>query len=518
MKVLEQFLIGLGLQVDKKSFDNGSAAFDGIAKSALQLGGVLATKLGIQKVVGDFTNAGVALDNFNKLNGSSVENVQRLGYALKQQGGNAQDAFSMIKNIQNLMASPLTGNTGWMGEAARFGLDPRTITEAASTKDAILNVADAFEKMNQVQQVQAGRALGWDDAQIRLAQSGRQEIEKTFAQADKYNLLTEKQTKDGQRLSAAMIDLDKVFESMGNTIAGEITPAFAEMIENFNQFYEDNKDLIDSGLKEFFGGVAENIELVTGALLLLGGSSALRGLAALRSLLGLGAGAGAAGAAGTAGASAALIAGGSLAAVFYSGSLGAGEDDIVRARKEKDRAAGEGGPDPLAELAIQHFMKSGWTREQAAGIAANLDQESRLDPNAVGDNGRARGVAQWHPDRQADFKAWSGKDIQQSTLEEQLNFVNYELSQGKERAAGDKLRSSSSAADAASIVSRFYERPADKEGEASRRGVRAEQLSKVDQRQFIFHGADESMVKRVIRAEVGEMATQAMDDMKSSEE
>ena len=517
MKVLEQFLIGLGLQVDKKSFDNGSAAFDGIAKSALQLGGVLATKLGIQKVVGDFTNAGVALDNFNKLNGSSVENVQRLGYALKQQGGNAQDAFSMIKNIQNLMASPLTGNTGWMGEAARFGLDPRTITEAASTKDAILNVADAFEKMNQVQQVQAGKALGWDDAQIRLAQSGREEIEKTFAQADKYNLLTEKQTKDGQRLSAAMIDLDKVFESMGNTIAGELTPAFAEMIENFNQFYEDNKELIDSGLKEFFGGVAENIELVTGALLLLGGSGALRGIAALRSLLGLGAGAAGAGA-GAAGASAALIAGGSLAAIFYSGSLGAGEDDIVRARKEKEIAASAGDPDPLAELAIQHFMKSGWSREQAAGIVANLDQESRLDPNAVGDNGRARGVAQWHPDRQADFKAWSGKDIQQSSLEEQLNFVNYELSQGKERAAGDKLRATSSAADAASIVSRFYERPKDTEGEASRRGVRAEQLSKVDQRQFIFHGADEATIKRAIRSEVGEMATQAMDDMKSSEE
>lgn len=516
MKVLEQFLIGLGLQVDKKSFDNGSAAFDGIAKSALQLGGVLATKLGIQKVVGDFTNAGVALDNFNKLNGSSVENVQRLGYALKQQGGNAQDAFSMIKNIQNLMASPLTGNTGWMGEAARFGLDPRTITEAASTKDAILNVADAFEKMNQVQQVQAGKALGWDDAQIRLAQSGREEIEKTFAQADKYNLLTEKQTRDGQRLSAAMIDLDKVFESMGNTIAGELTPAFAEMVENFNGFYADNKEMIDSGLKDFFGGVADNIELVTGALVLLGGSSALKGMAALRALFGLGGAAGAGAAA--AGVGALTLIAGALSSLLYSPSLNSGEDDIVRARKSKEKASSSGGADPLAELAIQHFMKSGWTREQASGIVANLDQESNLDPTAIGDSGRARGVAQWHPDRQADFKAWSGKDIQQSTLEDQLNFVNYELSQGKERSAGDRLRESSSASEAASIVSKYYERPKDREGEAVRRGVKAEQLSRVDQRQFHFHGADESMVKRVVRGEVGEMAAQAMDDMKSSEE
>lgn len=518
MKVLEQFLIGLGLKVDEKSFDKGQSAFDGLSKSALQLGAVLATKLGVQKVVGDFTKAGVALDNFNKLNGSSVENVQRLGYALQQQGGHADDAFGAISKVQELMASGITGNVGWMGDAARFGLDPRVVTGAESTRDAILNVADAFENLNQVQQVNAGRALGWDDAMIRLVQSGRAEIEKTFDQADKYNLLTEKQAKDANRLSAATIDLDRVFSSMGNVIAGELTPAVAEMIENFNEFYENNKELIDSGLKEFFGGVAENIELVTGALLLLGGSGALKGIAALRSVIGLRSAAAGGAAAGAAGASILAVAGTSLAALFYSSSLNKGEDDIVRARKARE-AAESPGPDPLADLAIDHFIKKGWTREQATGIVANLDQESRLDTGAIGDGGKAYGVAQWHPDRQEDFKQWAGKDIRQSTLEEQLNFVNYELSQGKERQAGDRLRETSSAGDAASVVSRYYERPKDREGEALRRSEKAEGMIKSqDNRQFHFYGADEATVKRVIRQEVGEMASQAMDDMKSSEE
>lgn len=527
MKVLEQFLIGLGLKVDEKSFDKGQSAFDGLSKSALQLGAVLATKLGVQKVVGDFTKAGVALDNFNKLNGSSVENVQRLGYALQQQGGQADDAFGAISKVQELMASGITGNVGWMGDAARFGLDPRVITGAESTKDAILNVADAFENLNQVQQVNAGRALGWDDAMIRLVQSGREEIEKTFEQADKYNLLTEKQAKDANRLSAATTDLDRVFSSMGNVIAGELTPAVAEMIENFNEFYENNKELIDSGLKEFFGGVAENIELVTGALILLGGSSALKGIAALKSIIGLKPkippAAPIAPAAGAAGTSALAVAGAGLAALFYSSSLNKGEDDIVRARKAREAeqygARSTAEPDPLADLAVDHFIKKGWTREQATGIVANLDQESRLDTGAIGDGGKAYGVAQWHPDRQEDFKQWAGKDIRQSTLEEQLNFVNYELSQGKERRAGDRLRETSSAGDAASVVSRYYERPKDREGEALRRSEKAEGMIKSqDNRQFHFYGADEATVKRVIRQEVGEMASQAMDDMKSSEE
>lgn len=514
MRVLEQFMIGLGLQVDKKSFDQGSAAFDGISKSALQLGATLAAKLGIEKVVTDFKNAGSELENFNRLNGTAAENVQKLGYALQRQGGQAADAFGMLKNIQNLMASPITGNTGWMGEVARFGVDPRTVTGAKSTTDAILDLSDAFSQMNKVQQVQAGRALGLDDAQIRLLSSGRTAIEGQFKAASQYNLLTKEQTEDAQELNRALMDSEEVFKSMGRIIGGELTPAITEMVKNFNEFYVANKDLIDSGLKEFFGGVAENIELVTAALLLMGGSGALKGLAALRALVGGGAAAGAAGsAAATGGASLLGVAAGGLGALLYSSSLNSGEDEIVRKRIEA-----EGGRD-MTELAIQHFQKKGWTRNQAAGIVANLDAESRLDPTAVGDSGKAYGAAQWHPDRQADFKAWSGKDIRGSSLEEQLNFVDYEMTKGKEQGAGNRLRRASTAVEAGAVVSRYYERPRDTEGEAELRGGRAENLAARgdDNRQYNFYGADEAMVKKVIREEVGEMASQTMNDMKSSE-
>jgi hypothetical protein len=83
-------------------------------------------------------------------------------------------------------------------------------------------------------------------------------------------------------------------------------------------------------------------------------------------------------------------------------------------------------------------------------------------------------LAQWHPDRQADFAKFSGKDIRQASGVEQLEFINHELTRGKEKAAGDKLRVTATPSEAAGVVSKYYERPADLEGEAERRGEMAD--------------------------------------------
>jgi hypothetical protein len=125
--------------------------------------------------------------------------------------------------------------------------------------------------------------------------------------------------------------------------------------------------------------------------------------------------------------------------------------------------------------AFDYFRTQGWSAAQASGLVANLRHESGagLDHQARGDGGRAYGIAQWHPDRQRNFRLWAGKSIQESTLEEQLAFVQFELTQGQERAAGAALRNATTPAEAAGVVSRQYERPANREGEAAARAQTA---------------------------------------------
>ncbi len=139
-------------------------------------------------------------------------------------------------------------------------------------------------------------------------------------------------------------------------------------------------------------------------------------------------------------------------------------------------ASGDPGNPGTTNGAMKHFMDKGWTREQAAGIVANLNKESNLRPGAVGDGGKAYGIAQWHPDRQAEFEKKYGKSIRGSSVAEQLDFVHYEMTEGKEKAAGDRLKRAQSAAEAGSIVSKYYERPLAREAEAAERGAAAERL------------------------------------------
>jgi len=127
--------------------------------------------------------------------------------------------------------------------------------------------------------------------------------------------------------------------------------------------------------------------------------------------------------------------------------------------------------------AVQFFESRGWSHAQALGIAANLQSESQVDPTAVGDNGNAYGIAQWHKDRQDAFQKWAGNWIGNSTLEQQLGFVDYELRQGGEKQAGAALSGANTPEQAASIVSRLYERPQAADAEAASRAQLATKLS-----------------------------------------
>lgn len=129
-----------------------------------------------------------------------------------------------------------------------------------------------------------------------------------------------------------------------------------------------------------------------------------------------------------------------------------------------------------AAQAMAYFQSMGWTPAQAAGIVANISEESGFDHTAVGDGGRAYGLAQHHPDRQANFKKRFGKDMKGSSFEEQLAFIHHEMTQGTERAAGNRLRNARTAAEAGAVVSRYYERPRDADGEAADRSRLAEKI------------------------------------------
>lgn len=127
------------------------------------------------------------------------------------------------------------------------------------------------------------------------------------------------------------------------------------------------------------------------------------------------------------------------------------------------------------QQAMEFFIARTWSVAQAAGIVANLEAESALRPDAIGDGGLAYGLAQWHADRQARFFTLMGRSIKDSSFEEQIYFVHAEL-RSNEKSAGDALAKCTTASEAGACVSQRYERPRDREGEATKRAMLAQDV------------------------------------------
>lgn len=108
------------------------------------------------------------------------------------------------------------------------------------------------------------------------------------------------------------------------------------------------------------------------------------------------------------------------------------------------------------ERAMQLLMQKGWSKEDAAAISANISRESGFDTQASGDNGTATGIAQWHKPRQNQFKQLFGKNLSDSTFEEQVAFIDWEL-KNSHRRAGEAIKSASGIDAKTAAVEQVYE-------------------------------------------------------------
>lgn len=113
---------------------------------------------------------------------------------------------------------------------------------------------------------------------------------------------------------------------------------------------------------------------------------------------------------------------------------------------------------------IQYLMgKHGLPLHQAAGIIGNFTHESGLNTSIVGDKqfsgiNQAVGAAQWRGDRRKQFRNLFGFDLEQASLEQQLDYAMWEM-RNTEKPAGDKLFAAKDLGSAIHAVRRYYERP-----------------------------------------------------------
>ncbi|AOK33968.1 phage tail protein [Burkholderia cenocepacia] len=147
-----------------------------------------------------------------------------------------------------------------------------------------------------------------------------------------------------------------------------------------------------------------------------------------------------------------------------------GRGPYTMAQLNTKTSVGNGAQLEQARSMVEWYVNHGLSREQAIGMVANASRESRLDERAIGDNGKAVGLFQWHPDRQALYEKTFGRPLALASREEQMGFSLWEL-QNNEKAAGRALLQSNTSSESGAVVSSLYERPKDPNEANVRAGI-----------------------------------------------
>lgn len=121
------------------------------------------------------------------------------------------------------------------------------------------------------------------------------------------------------------------------------------------------------------------------------------------------------------------------------------------------------GTNEKIKYAYQFFLQKGLEPHHAAGIVGNLVQESGHFRDDViagtrkGDEGKATGIAQWHPDRAKELEKWASRNgMNPYSLDAQLEFVYHEARQRGDIGALSKTKTPE---EAAFVFAKRYERP-----------------------------------------------------------
>jgi hypothetical protein len=538
-QVIKEFLVKLGFKKDDAGLKQFTGGVETATKNVVKLATVIqGLSLTIAAGVTAFASNLEKMHFASKRAQASAVNLKAIEQTLENINGSGEDALSSVQSLATFLRS----QPGGIGYLKSIGVD------ALDAKGNMRDMADIMidlgrsmrDKPFYLAKMQAEQ-LGMDEQTLRGILDPEFEAKYRKQRELLKNSGFDKAAKDANRFMEQVRELKTLFQifavqvqdalmnklglSMqnltdwmrehGSEIADRIAQILITIVDVAEALMPAIKWLVDKFLEldKATDGWSTKIILLVAALNMLGAGSIVAGIMRMAGAMSaLSVPILAIAAAGFAGwkigewinsmlsDSTKDAIGGTIAGMVDSVS---GAGDTVKekyGRFKKDLTKNGGMGKPGANLdPVKFFMGMGWTKDQAAGIVANLQAESKMDPYAQGDGGKAYGIAQWHPDRQANFEKWAGKNIQNSSVEEQMRFVHYELTQGAERKAGNLLRASTNARQAGEIVSRQYERPAATDKEAMARGNAAVQIAQ--ETHIHVNGSDPGSTARQVAAE-----------------
>ena len=218
----------------------GAKAESSIGELGKKMGSFLALiggTMAIRHFVDEFIQANAQLYRLSKNLSLSVSTISAWSNATEQLGGSAaglQGTMSMLSKSQTQLM--LTGNSSLIPYFSALGISMSTAEgKARPVTHMLLDMADRFSHMDRTTANNMGQMMGIDQGTMNLLLQGRKEVELTIARQKEYNVVTEQQARDAQKLQTALVATKQKFAALGRTLIEQATPAIMAIIDAFSR-------------------------------------------------------------------------------------------------------------------------------------------------------------------------------------------------------------------------------------------------------------------------------------------
>lgn len=250
-----------------KSFAHGIQSTIGGALDLLAL--KMASSFG-KDLVTTFANVGTKLNVLSKRTGESVENLDKWGIAVAKAGGNADDFYNTITQLQSrLQNAKFGGDPKTMGIMSYLGINPNDKNGGIKKgTDLLLELSDKLKNMSRDKQDWIGSQLGLDNATLSILIKGRKETEKLVN--SQKALWNNSSAEKAQKAQNRLIEFNRRLEQLKLTLGEKLLPVMYKLTDWITKFIDNDLPKLLSmfdNWKKATGFTTEDILKFTAALL-----------------------------------------------------------------------------------------------------------------------------------------------------------------------------------------------------------------------------------------------------------
>lgn len=257
---LDGFLIGIGLDFQTDDVKKVNSGLDSVKRTALQAGAAVAGAFGTKAVTADVANRTRGYTLLAEQIGSTANAVASLDSAYTRAGGGAGEIVGQLEQLKELQAGLQVGNVEWISRAAMAGIDTGGIINEQDPTEIFRNVIGQLEGMSTNQRINAINALGLNPTAINLAEDGLAELDAQIQKSLDRRSISESLQKDSEIFATQWSDMWENIYGITDRAGTQIIPAVNEITGSINDFFDANRDNINSGADEFFGKIADNLD------------------------------------------------------------------------------------------------------------------------------------------------------------------------------------------------------------------------------------------------------------------